>query len=127
MSSTAIISRFFTISATPSGVEVPLLGRGEPKVNSGYIEQIIINQIMGGGTLVTLEIRYDSGNSDEDRLVYQLVDEPYSSSVPVVDSKIRGPFSMLNTDVGPDLFLYVAPNASGILQIRVDMEMHKFN
>ncbi len=122
----AIISRFFHIDAPASGIEIPNVLRRihGPKINTGYIEQVIIRAASGGGSKIDVfEIRYQSGVSEEENLVYQLINEPY----PVVDSRVRGPFSMVpgnerNIDE-QDLFLYVEPEADGVLDIRIDFEM----
>lgn len=124
MTQNAIITRFFTVEATPDGVEIPhILGRGEPRINTGYIEQIIARPVTGGGSTVDIEIRYQSGVDDEEMLVYQCLDDPY----PIIDSRIRAPFSLLNRqETGEDLILFVRPQASGIINIRVDIEMLKY-
>lgn len=118
-----IVSRFFTIPAKASGTEVPnMLGRGgPPDINTGFINQVIVKAVSGGGSKIErVEIRYDRGNPDEHRLVYLLLDEEY----PVVDSHVEGPFSLLSTEeTGSDMHLYVQPEADGVLQVRVDIEM----
>jgi hypothetical protein len=124
MSQNAIITRFFTVEATPEGVEIPILGRDVPMINTGYIEQIIARPVVGGGSTIDIEIRYQQGVDDEETLVYQCLDEPY----PAIDSRIRGPFSLLNRqgETGVDIYLFVRPAASGIINVRVDIEMLKF-
>lgn len=118
-----VVSRFFTITAPAEGIEVPnmLAYGGQVGINSGQVDQVIVKAVSGGGPNVErLEIRYDSGSSEEHRLVYQMLDEP----LPMVDSDIGGSFSLLHpTETGSDLFLFIKGDQAGTFQVRVDVIM----
>jgi len=119
----AIATRFFSVTATSAGLEIPDIIEGIPDLSSGYVDQIIIRASSGGGSSIDVEIRYTPGDSSRENLVYLYE----SGTLPsFIDSSIKAPFDLKNkTDTPEDLTLYIEPESSGDFEIRIDFDLDR--
>lgn len=123
----SVISKFFTIDATASGYEQTNILGGPAKRPSGYLRQVVIRQSSGAATTIDVEIRYESGDGNTENLVYKNT----AAGLPLIDSEINAPFSLLTPGVSgginyatiDDLQLYLEPDNAGTFEVRLDFEI----
>ncbi len=125
MSSTKVKTIFFTSQVvTTAGLEISNFLGSAGNLVSGYIKQIIIRKSAGAATTVNLQIRYLTGNSNREYLIYS----DASAALPFVDSDINAPFSLIDNttslNMAKDLYLFIDPDADCTLEIRIDVEMY---
>lgn len=116
--------QFDTVSFSSAGQEMTesLIGQGYKfHRHSGYLQQIIIRKVNGGASSVDIEIRYESGNSTRENLVYTATNQ----SLPVANAALNLPFSLggHGDTFSDDLILYLKPNADATFNIRVDLDL----
>lgn len=117
----AVITKFF------HEIEVPSSGAVITNIieqqHSGFIDQIIIRDISGGGaTSINVEVRYNEDQSTEETLVY-LFD---GGNLPVfTDSTIHANFSLRDPDLEGKLSLFLEPDSDAVLEIRIDFEIDR--
>lgn len=119
-----IIKRLITgVSITSAGAEIAnIIGPTAFPMN-GFVQQIIFQQVSGTATTLPLiQIRYESGNNHSTHLVYSAVSSSLSSSV-FSDSEINAPFDLGAPDPYSDLILYAQSDATGVFDIRIDIEV----
>ena len=125
-----ILTKRFTIDATAAGIEeANILGSGAKRL-SGYLRQIVVRQSSGTATVVDLEIRYESGNSDLENLVYTQT----AGALDFTDSGIDAPFSLLEPGISGGgnysstlldrLQLFIQPDAAGTFEVKIDFEIY---
>lgn len=115
------ITKFYkNIEVDAGGIEIQNIINSQKFIHTGTIEQIIIKQIDGSATYTNIQIRYDKGNDERDRLVYLYV----NAELPLfIDSRIKAPFSLVNTRTQGDLHLYLETDSDCVLNIRIDIEV----
>jgi hypothetical protein len=120
----AKIVRFFEdLDVNSGGLEISRIVGGIRHLAGGRVEQIVVNVTDGSPTSLDIEIRYISGNSDRDKLVY-LYEGADISSGTFVDSSIDAPFSLHSKRVDGDLYLYLASDASCTISVRIDIDIN---
>lgn len=123
---TKVVKRFFRdVTITSAGLEVGGIIDGDTSLSthSGYIRQLLFEQTSGSATtLDSIEIRYESGNSDSSNLVYNATASALTSNV-FSDSYIDAPFSLVAPEPFEDIILFVQTDATGVFTIRVDLEI----
>lgn len=119
MSGTVIKRVFRNQVISSAGNEIPdILGSNYRRI-SGFIEQIVIEQISGAATTVDVQIRYESGNSGLTDLVYQFT----GGTLDFIDSQIDAPFSLRPPDEADNLFLFIEPDSTATFDIRIDFRI----
>ena len=115
----SLITRFVTINSSSGGSAIQnLLGQGSEKT-SGIIHQVLAVVDSGSATSINVKIGYFSDDFSTKNLVYY-----FSSGIlPFVDSDIRASFSLKNSDLRNDLYLYTETNVDSTITIRVDIEI----
>lgn len=88
-------------------------------VHTGYIRQVVARASTDGGTDVDVAIRLKSGETDTEYLVYSTATIAY----PLIDSAVDAPFDTGCLLSDGDLSLYVEPQANGVIEVRVDIEI----
>lgn len=118
----AKIARFFNnVSVTTSGYEITNILGAIKNIDSGTIDQIVISEIAGSATELEIQIRYESGYSGREKLVYLYTD----AALPLfVDSHIDGQFSLYNVNLEGDIHLYLVPDSNCVLNIRIDIDIN---
>jgi hypothetical protein len=85
----------------------------------GKLQQVIVTLDSGAATTIDIELRYETGNSDMDMLVYQNT----GASLPVTDSDINAPFTLLDPNLASSLILYLKTNSNSTFNVRLDFEV----
>lgn len=87
---------------------------------SGLVQQVIIELVSGAATSIDVEIRYISGDSSLSNLIYKYT----GGTLDFIDSSISAQFALGGGGtVYDDIYLYINPDAAGIFDIRVDLEI----
>ena len=108
-----IVSKYIQVSAVAAGTTVEDL---LPSGAHGYIDQIVIRAISGGGASGNVEISMTGGTDVED-LAYQYTSAPW----PFVDSGIDAPFDSRHSGSQPSLKL--TPAVDGVFKVRIDFRL----
>lgn len=121
----AKITRFFpAIEVTPAGLEITNIINSQTYLHTGTIEQIVIKEIAGDATSMDVQIRYEQGVDDRDKLAYLFV----NATLPLfVDSNVPAPFSLVNPRTEGDLHLYIETDSNCVLDIRIDMDINNLS
>ena len=109
-----IVSKHLTVDAVAAGTAIELLSGG-PR---GYIEQVVIRPVVGGGADGTVEISVNGGQNEED-LAYRYTSAPW----PFVDSDVDGPFDCRQAKSDGRLTLILTPASDGSFEVRVDFRL----
>jgi hypothetical protein len=123
------IVRFFTTSVDSSGVEINNIINAIKFLHTGDIQQITIRKVpdgFSGDSTLNVQIRYISGNSDLDKLVYLYESAVVNNVSGFVDSDIKAPFSCNIRGTDGDLHLYLESDVSCVVNIRVDLDISNF-
>lgn len=117
--SMAIITRFIEVDSVTLGVETSsVIGQTANKL-SGYIKQIMARVDSGNPTSINVQLRYISGISEVENLVYDYTD----GILPFIDCLIDAPFSLRSPTIASDLILYVSTDTACTLQFRIDIDV----
>jgi len=118
----AKITRFFeNVSLTNAGLEIPNVINAIKNIHTGIVDQVIISMVAGGAATINVELRYEQGNGAREKLAYLFS----GGSLPLfVDSHIDGPFSLVGVNLEGDLHLYLEPDSSCTVNIRIDLEIN---
>lgn len=119
-----VIKKFFNdMDIGSSGREVGYIITRDRNKISGYVRQIIFVRTSGSATsLSDIQIRYFSGDSSLNTLVYKNTSVSISSGS-YTDSAIDAPFNLNNVDDEDGLILYVQTDSTSTFDIRVDIEV----
>lgn len=116
------ITRFFSEVTVPAeGLEIPDILGGVPNINSGTVEQIIIEPTSGGGNSMEVQIRYEEEVSSRENLVYWYTE----GDSPFVDSNIGAGFSLNSPTSVSDLALFILPEQAGVFEVRIDIKLDR--
>ncbi len=115
----SIATRFYEALATPDGTEISEIIGGTPGCNSGYIKQILIAALSGGGSHITFQVRYFSNDSMITNLIYLYENAELPEFAGV---NINAPFDLRSKDTPHDLILFLQPELTGFFRIRIDYE-----
>lgn len=116
-----ISTKFYEVFAPSEGVEIPRIIGGASK-SSGYIKQILISCIVGGGNYISFQIRYHP----EDSSTINLVCSTSNADLPeYAGLNIDAPFDLKCKDVLDDLILYLKPEVDGVFKIRIDFDFDR--
>ena len=113
---TRTVSKHFDIAATTAGTEVTGILGNIPQ--RGSVDQVIIRATSGGGTHCDVQLRYVSGSSNREDLVYDYTTAPY----PLVDSSVNAPLDTAHVD--GELILFLQPQVDGQIKVRIDFLIH---
>jgi hypothetical protein len=105
----------------------PLIISSANNLVYGYIKQVVVRDINGLASNISLRISYSPDNSEylED-LIYEYID----SNLPLVDTCIDAPYSILERKpLNNILYIYTNTDVATEIVVRVDLEIyfHKGN
>ena len=116
-----ISTKFYEVFAPFEGIEINNIIGGAART-SGYIRQIFISCLVGGGSFINLQIRY----LPEDSTVVNLICSFSNVELPeYAGTDIDAPFDLKSKDVLNDIILYLKPEADGVFKIRIDFEFDR--
>ena len=113
-----ISTKFYEVFAPFEGVEISNIIGGASKT-SGYIRQIFISSLVGGGDLISFEVRYFPNDSS----IINLISRVTNAELPdYTGVDINAPFDLKNKYTPDDLILYLKPELDGFFKVRIDYE-----
>lgn len=116
-----VVAKFYEVSATSDGVEISNMIGGAIRA-SGYIRQIFIKTISGGGNSFSLQMRYFS---DDDSII-NLICLINNGELPSYSgTEIDAPFDLKGKFTPDDLILFLKPEEDGLFKIRIDYEFDR--
>lgn len=116
-----VSTKFYEIFAPYEGVEVTNIIGGAART-SGYIRQIFISCLVGGGSFINFQVRYHS----EDFSTINLVCSTSNAELPeYAGLNIDAPFDLKNKYTNEDLILYLKPEADGVFKVRIDFDFDR--
>jgi hypothetical protein len=117
-----VTTKFYEVFAEPTGTQIHNILGGSPSINSGYIKQIFISSINGGGSYMNIQVRYFEDNTDITNLVlsYDRAELPSFAGL-----NLNAPFDLRCANTSDDLILFLSPEESGNFKIRIDFDLDR--
>lgn len=118
--------RFFeNVLVDDAGTEIQNIIGAIKFLHTGEVSQVTIRKVSGDDCNMNIQIRYVSGNSNIDKLVYLYSTAAINSSG-FVDSAVAAPFSCATRGTDGDLHVYFEAEAGKqcVISARVDFDIN---